>query len=232
MSLDLTILTYNIRHGKGMDGLLDLNRIAKTISPCKPDLVGLQEVDHRVPRSRLQKQADYLAQKLRMHHVFGPNISFCLGRYGNALLSRYPILGHHNHRLPGAGERRGFIEAHLRVKDTVIYVFNTHLGLNNKDRRQQVVKILQVAGRCPGPALLIGDFNSRPGSAELVPLTPAFTDTAVAAGSPQPTFPANNPAHRIDYIFASPHWRVTESATIDSQASDHLPVYTRLTLSE
>ncbi|MEW5952565.1 MAG: endonuclease/exonuclease/phosphatase family protein [Bacillota bacterium] len=222
-------MTYNIRHGKGMDGKVDLGRTARTISSARPDLVGLQEVDHLIPRSRMQKQANLLAQRLRMRHVFGPTISLCLGRYGNALLSRYPILSHRNHRLPGAGERRGFLEVRLRVMDQDLYVFNTHLGLNNKDRRRQVVKILQVAGRCPGPVLLIGDFNARPGSAELVPLTPTFIDTAAAAGAPRPTFPANAPLYRIDYIFASPHWEITASATLDSQASDHLPVHTRLT---
>lgn len=228
----LTVMTYNIRHGKGMDEKVNLSRIAATIATAAPDLVGLQEVDHLLPRSRFQRQAARLGRALGMYHVFGANLNFGLSRYGNAILSRFPVCSHQNHHLPGTGERRGLLAVHVRVDGRDIYFFCTHLGLNNVARRQQVEVILQVTGNCSGPVILAGDFNTRPDSPELRPLVSTYKDTAAAAGNPQPTFPADQPLHRIDYIFASHHWRVINSNTLDSLASDHLPLYTHLVCGE
>lgn len=224
----LTVMTYNIRHGKGMDGKLNLDRIAATIATVAPDLVGLQEVDHLLPRSRFQRQAARLGRKLGMYHVLGANLNFFLGRYGNAILSRYPIYGYQNHHLPGAGERRSLLAAYLRANGRDICFFNTHLGLNTAARQQQVAAIIKLMESYPGPVILTGDFNARPESPELAPLVSSYTDTAAAAGNPQPNFPSDQPRHRIDCIFTSPHWQVINSTTLDSLASDHLPLYTRL----
>lgn len=224
----LTVMTFNIRHGKGMDGKLNLNRIAATIAAAAPDLVSLQEVDHLLPRSRFQRQAARLGRALGMHHAFGANLSFYLSQYGNAILSRYPIYSHQNHHLPGAGERRGLLATYIRTTGKDICFFSTHLGLSSAARQQQVEAIIKVMESYPGPAILAGDFNARPESQELTPLVSTYTDTAVAAGNPQPTFPSDQPRHRIDCIFASHHWQVINSNTLDSLASDHLPLYSRL----
>lgn len=224
----LTVMTYNIRHGKGMDGKLDLDRIAATIATAAPDLVGLQEVDHLLPRSRFQRQAARLGRSLGMYYVLGANLSLYLGRYGNAILSRHPIYSHQNHRLPGGSEWRGLLAAYLRVDGMDMCFFNTHLGLNSAARQQQVEAIIKVLESYPGPVILAGDFNARPKSPELAPLVSNYTDTAAAAGNPQPTFPSDQPRHRIDCIFTSPHWQVINSTTLNSLASDHLPLCTRL----
>ena len=47
MFQELRVLTYNIQHGAGADGIVDLERQAEVIQRLKPDLVALQEVDDR-----------------------------------------------------------------------------------------------------------------------------------------------------------------------------------------
>ncbi|MBT8045323.1 MAG: hypothetical protein KJO79_10270, partial [Verrucomicrobiae bacterium] len=84
---ELRVLSYNIHHGVGLDGKLDLGRIAKVIRKQNPDLVALQEVDKLVTRSDKTDQAVVLAKYLGLHVVFGKSIDFQGGVYGNAILS-------------------------------------------------------------------------------------------------------------------------------------------------
>ena len=68
---ELRLVAYNIHHGEGMDGKLDLERIARVIAAEKPDLVALQEVDKGCKRSGSIDQAAKLAEFLKMDHRFG-----------------------------------------------------------------------------------------------------------------------------------------------------------------
>ena len=72
----LRVLTYNIHHGEGVDGKLDLKRIAQVITSVDPDLVALQEVDRGTRRTQEIDQPAELAQLTKMHVVFGGNIRY------------------------------------------------------------------------------------------------------------------------------------------------------------
>lgn len=104
----LRVLSYNIHHGEGVDGKLDLDRIARTIQSVEPDLVALQEVDRKVTRTGGIDQPAELARLTKMQVAFGGNIVLQGGDYGNAVLSRWPIRRHENHKLPrfDNGEQR------------------------------------------------------------------------------------------------------------------------------
>jgi len=78
------VLTYNIHHGEGVDGKLDLVRIAKVIQEVEPDIVALQEVDQNAGRSGQVDQAAELGRLTKMRSVFGGNIALQGGEYGNA----------------------------------------------------------------------------------------------------------------------------------------------------
>src|SRR5687768_9961267 len=67
------VMTYNIHHGEGVDGKLDLERIATLIQQERADLVALQEVDRGVTRTAKRDLAKELAELTDMHHVFGKN---------------------------------------------------------------------------------------------------------------------------------------------------------------
>ncbi|WP_201721852.1 endonuclease/exonuclease/phosphatase family protein, partial [Desulfotomaculum copahuensis] len=136
------ILTYNIHHGRNADGRISLPRLAAVISAEQPDLAALQEVDRFLPRSRMRDQALVLAAHTGLHHAFAANIRW-LGfmQYGNAVLSRLPLLEQRRLSLPGTGEKRGLLIVRLtREKRTVIFLC-THLGLDRSERKQQLTAI-------------------------------------------------------------------------------------------
>ena len=87
----VTVLSYNIHHGVGMDGKLDLQRIGKIIKKVNPDIVALQEVELKTKKTGNIDQAKVLAKATGLNYAFGPAINFAGGKYGNAILSRYPI---------------------------------------------------------------------------------------------------------------------------------------------
>ena len=107
----LRVLSYNIHHAQGVDGKLDLQRIANVILSVKPDFVALQEVDQNTSRTGGVDQAAELAKLTEMKSVFGANIDLQGGHYGNAVLTRLPIGSHQNVLLPNGkhGEQRGVI---------------------------------------------------------------------------------------------------------------------------
>jgi len=82
---ELRLVSYNIHHGQGLDGKLDLVRIARVIKKHQPDFVALQEVDNKASRSGKVDQAAELAKLLGMKHVLGKCINLGGGGYGNAI---------------------------------------------------------------------------------------------------------------------------------------------------
>ncbi len=88
----IRVLSYNIRHGEGMDGQVDLARIAAVIRSARPDLVSLQEVDVGTERTNRIDQVATLARLTGMAPIFVGNITYQGGDYGNAILSAYPQL--------------------------------------------------------------------------------------------------------------------------------------------
>ena len=84
---ELRLVAYNIHHGEGMDGKLDLERIARVIAAEKPDLVALQEVDKGCKRSGSIDQAAKLAKLLKMDHRFGKFMDY----QGGGVWHGYPL---------------------------------------------------------------------------------------------------------------------------------------------
>ena len=191
----LRVVTYNIHSGIGTDGRLDLERIADVLRGA--DVVGLNEVDVRVPKTFFVDQAKRLADLTGMRHVFGPVRGQVIDRFGNALLSKRPILSWKNHLLPRttSGWRRALLEADLGD----MRVFVTHLSLDESERRRQVDSILAIVSRARPPVILMGDFNSRAGWPEMRKLMRTFRDAGAGTGG---TWPSGEPRFRIDYILS------------------------------
>jgi len=65
---EFRLATFNIRHGVGADGVLDLERVAAVIEQASADVVCLQEVDRNWgARSGFQDQTAWLAGRLGVH---------------------------------------------------------------------------------------------------------------------------------------------------------------------
>ncbi|MTI81737.1 MAG: endonuclease [Firmicutes bacterium] len=220
--MKLRVLTYNIRHGQGIDNKISLERIAWVIYNSRADICGLQELDKWNPRSGMRNQAKELARLCGMNYVFGANISLAgIARYGNAILSRWPILNHRNYSLPGKGEKRGLLKAVIKRQNLDINFYNTHLTLDENSRIEQVQFINSVINQ-QDPTILTGDLNEQIGGKALKSLQDKFincfpNDTGAF------TYPTASPTEKIDYIFTDKEWRVNWAKVIKSQASDHLP---------
>ncbi|MDK2801052.1 MAG: hypothetical protein PWP27_2495 [Clostridiales bacterium] len=226
----LKVMTYNIRHGLGTDEQLDLERVIDTIKSVDPDIVALNEVDHLMLRSQIQKQDEMIASALGYNLAYGYNINIG-GKYGNVLLAKYPIKSWVNHKLPKhpLSEPRGLMEADLDIDGEVLKVMITHLSIKEKERPEQVNFITKKLEEVSQPKILMGDFNNNPSSEIIKQITAVMKDTAIKEYN---TFPANNPKKRTDYIFVSDKIKVKSSQSVMSEASDHLPVVAELVLQQ
>ncbi|GAB4196475.1 MAG: endonuclease/exonuclease/phosphatase family protein [Phycisphaeraceae bacterium] len=229
----LRVLTYNIHHGEGLDGRLDLQRIAEVINRVQPDLVALQEVDRGTRRSGRADEPAILADLTGMRVVFEKNINYDGGDYGNAVLSRWPITDHVNHPLPSYydGEQRGLLEVHIQWHDRPITFFATHFDHRPNDtERLAYVELLrqQILKQSSSFIIVAGDLNATPNSRVMENLRGFLVDTYDPSGDPGRTFPADQPDRRIDYILHVPNanLRCIESRVLDEPvASDHRPYF-------
>jgi endonuclease/exonuclease/phosphatase family metal-dependent hydrolase len=217
------ILTYNIRHGQGMDGKVDLERIAAVIRSVKPDIVALQEVDRNVGRSGRVDQAEELGRLTGMKAIFGRAIDLDAGQYGNAVLTRLPVRASSNYPLPGAEPR-----ALLEVEFEGFHFFATHFDVG-RDEGRRMESVAEINRRANGPAVLAGDLNAMLGSGPLKALAGEWK--VAGEGQNLPTIPSPAPTRQIDFVLTRPAdgWRVVEVRVLDEPvASDHRPLLTVL----
>ncbi|GIP35264.1 endonuclease/exonuclease/phosphatase family protein [Paenibacillus sp. J2TS4] len=232
------VMSFNIRHGVGMDGVLDLERIASVIRDSGADIVGLQEVDrHYSARSDFEDQAKKLAEALGMHYRYAANLDRDplepggkRRQYGTAVLSKYPIIQSQNHLLSSFGaEQRGLLETTINVKGNHVQFYTTHLGLTLEQRLAQIDEILAITGQYDRTTIITGDFNADPASEEINLMKTLYQD-GFSDQNDAYTFPANLPRVRIDYIFLSESAELLNKSTIPSLSSDHLPIIGDITL--
>lgn len=233
---EIRVLSYNIRHGEGMDGKIDLERIAAVIRAADPDLVALQEVDRGVRRTNGEDQPARLAELTGMQAVFEKNIDFQGGEYGNAILSRLPVVSHCNHPLPKMypSEQRGVLEVRVRAGGRPLMFLATHFDYHPDDSERvasvQTLKKL-VDDQSDMPVIVAGDLNSTPESRVIQLMSSFLSDACGPAITDVLTFPAENAERRIDYIFFSADLRVTEFRVIaEPIASDHRPILATLVM--
>ncbi len=224
------VLSYNIHHGEGLDGRIDLARIAGVIRAAKPDIVALQEVDRKTRRCGGVDQPAKLGELTGMHVYFGKAIDYDGGEYGQVLLSPHPLSATATHRLPNAQglEQRVVLTARVRLGQggPELTAAGTHLDHRSADiRRRQAEAINKLAASWTGPAVLAGDLNARPDGPPLRTLLESWRNATAAAGLL--TMPAEQPRSQIDYVLVRPaqRWRAAEARVIDERvASDHRPI--------
>lgn len=249
MPLLIRVVTYNIHRAIGVDRRFRPDRVVRILLHHDPDVVLLQEVDEGAPRSRELDMARELAAELGFRHfAVGHNVSLRKGRYGNATLSRFPILRERNIDLSLAGSwiRRGCQHTSILPLEgrPPLEVFNLHLGLSAREREEQIellARSSELAGLGPeAPCLVAGDFNDWRSL-----LRPAFTEglgfrcasdrrirrtqrTRRVRPLPLPTFPSFSPQAGLDRIYYRGPLRLLGARRCRLQvsrvASDHLPV--------
>jgi endonuclease/exonuclease/phosphatase family metal-dependent hydrolase/predicted phosphodiesterase len=224
----LRLLTYNIHHGEGMDGKINIERIGKLIIDISPDAAGLQEVDSVTARSGGIDIMQQLSARTGMYATFGSSIPHDGGRYGNGVLTREKPLSTRKITLPGSEEARSALIVEL---DKYIIV-NTHLSLHGAERLESLRIITGAVDAYDKPVFLLGDLNDTPDSAPLTLLRDAWqilTDPSL------PTSPSVDPLSTIDYILGytargQTYAKYATRVVDDSEASDHRPVFADIRL--
>ena len=229
----LRILSYNIRHGVGMDGKLDLQRIADIISAKRPDLVALQEVDMNCKRTGKINISEQLARMVGMQYKFAKFMDYQGGEYGMAVLSRLPIIKTIRHQLPKGSEPRCALEIQVKIKNnnSPISFISIHNDWINKEIRVKEIKtLLKALEQYKHPIILAGDFNCKRDSESMLILEKNNWNIPDKKG--QKTFPSDKPRIEIDFFaFRNLQYTSLKYYVVDERkASDHRPIYAEITL--
>tara|TARA_R110002126_G_scaffold12416_9_gene54014 strand:+ start:4197 stop:5024 length:828 start_codon:yes stop_codon:yes gene_type:complete len=225
-SLELTVLSYNIKRGYGNDGVTDLTRAAELIRRLDPDLVALQEIDNGCTRSGGIDQMAELEKLTGMHAAFGAFMPYQGGEYGMGLLSRYPILESTNHVLPEGAEPRTALDARVQLPcGDQLLLCGVHFYASEAERLAQAQALADVYAGCSLPMIVAGDFNSEPGSVVLDVIENHWTNAD--KGEDRFTFSSTAPTSEIDFILYRPadRFEVVSIDVLDEPLiSDHRPV--------
>jgi len=239
-------MTFNIRHGQGMDDRVDLGRIAAEIKRSGADIIALQEVDRSLSRSGVIDQTAQLAQQLGMEYCYSASEDAANntrlaqlihdnnaatgknGGYGNALLSRFPITDQQSHYLASDRERRSVLQTKINAGVRDINVFATHLGLDLEEQMAQMRTIVELLKHTSGDVILMGDFNVRPDSPVLAQL-PSRLSKVLLSGNITTFAGRKDDVVEIDHIFTN-LTPLKSAWTQPTTASDHHPVLAQLDL--
>ena len=230
----ITVMSYNIHAMRGMDKVVDVDRIAKVIKDQDPDVVGLQEVDQFTERSGKIDAIKILAEKTGMYGIFMRTFDYQGGEFGNAMLSKYPIIEHKVFHLPA----RDNYEARLMMMiscvvengDTV-HFYNTHLDHHRQDsdRPIQVEAIKKIIENDKSKIIFTGDFNCQPGTESLNTIQSVLT----RCPSDILTYSTEDPIWTIDHIFYSEdrgiHFKELKVIP-EKMASDHFPIVAKFSV--
>src|SRR4051812_33108118 len=244
--IPVRLVTFNIRHGVGADDRLDLPRLAKVLQGLDADVLCLQEVDrHYGKRSDDVDEPLLLSRALDMQLAWGPAIEEPGSgdrpdrQYGNALLSRFPILVSDVHPLPGTGEPRSALRTLVELDGGTLWVTTSHLTRRGgKERAVQLATLAGLHTDAMGSGVVVGDFNTPADAPELAELRALFTDAWEIARDKQDrsgwrfwrhdggfTHPAGSPHRRIDQVWVTGGVGVASAQVLDGHgASDHLPL--------
>ena len=242
----LRVVSYNIRHGLGLDNKIDFARLGTVIKSVMPDVVAVQEVDSSTTRANYTYGLGLIAKQIGYVDTYGPCIPYQTGKYGVGILSKKAPIRTRQVPLPGASEART-----LLITEFDNYVFAcTHLSLEESERIASIDIIEKMAQSFDKPFLIAGDWNDYPKSAFMKAMRERFQ---ILTNEKENTFPADKPKDCIDYIaiYKKPSQRnlpnrvsdksysayINETAVVNMNAvinepvaSDHRPVMVDITL--
>jgi endonuclease/exonuclease/phosphatase family metal-dependent hydrolase len=237
----MRFLLYNIRYAAGTgrrchlpvpySGYFkntngNLKKIVNFIASVNPDIIGLIEVDSGSFRSEKNNQAEAIAWELQHDHVYQSKYSASsvaqklplLNRQGNAILTNQEIVSQRFHYFQD-GVKRLVIELELAQ----FSIFLVHLSIKFRHRQYQLQDLHSMIKNVQKPVIVAGDFNVLRGDRELQ-LFLAATGLRNANSNGQPSYPSRAPRRQLDYIFHTPHIRITNFQIPQIKLSDHKPL--------
>lgn len=220
------ILSYNVRNCRGMDDVVDYQRVADVIKRIDAEVVALQELDSASQRSGGVVVLDELARLTGMHKTFGASIDYQGGKYGIGVLTKEKPVSWKRIPLPGREEARSLLIVEL--KDLVLGC--THFSLNQEDRLSSAHIVSNSFNDYDKPVFLAGDLNAVPES-EVMEVFEDYWN--ILTNTSVPTIPSDNPSKCIDYILglkSEGRTYITNKTVVEDEAvaSDHLPVWAEI----
>lgn len=224
----ISIGSYNVHSCIGLDRKCSPPRIASVLKELDCDIYALQEVDNEPGEEEDSKQLEYLSEATCMAAVPGLRIVRHSGEYGNALLTRFPVISVHRHDLSYGKwlEPRGALDVELDVGGRALRVIATHLGLSRSERRFQWRQLLAAIASSPPdhPTVVLGDMN------EWFPRAGTLRDAHKILGQAlaPPEFPSFWPFLALTRIWVRPVQAIVSvkvhTTPLSKRASDHLPL--------
>jgi endonuclease/exonuclease/phosphatase family metal-dependent hydrolase len=235
------VTTYNIHKCQGLDRQVRPKRIAEVLKQIDADVIALQEVVGMDEAAREHNQVHAIAEELGFDFRIGENRRHRGAAYGNAVLSRLPIISDRNHDLTCRRyEPRGCLEVAVKPEhsETAVQLFNVHLGTGFFERRYQAHRLFEVIGGnsiLSSPRLVLGDFNewTRGVTTKLLSyhLNSAEPDQRLGRAR---TYPGVFPLLHLDHIYYNSLLKLESVSVHRSRlalaASDHLPIVAEFTL--
>lgn len=238
----LKLATFNIWHDAGGQWPKRLELLTAALRAVDADVVALQEVLED-SRKGLPNQADTIAAALGYPevHFVAVEPEGAPKRYGNAILTRLPVIAVDRRKLEPLNDYRTAIRVRVRTEAGPVDVVGTHLAWKPDQgpvRAQQLADLLAWLPRDGVPLIVMGDFNAPLDDPGLAAMGPPRFETALPRGAAETTLnPARGHEPRvIDHIFVErEHFAVTGAEVIGDEPvageypSDHFGVAARVT---
>lgn len=230
-SATLRVVTYNVHRCRGMDRRTRPDRVTAVLRDIKPDIIALQEVVGSGPNGA--SHIEEIGAGLGMGWVMAPARLLRGHQFGNAILSRFPIVRHTEHDVSWRTcEQRRLQRVDIDVESHHLRVYNVHLGTAILERRyqaQRVARIVTGRRRRNIAKLLVGDFNEwmKGLTTELLSSRLKSVDLSQYL-TRRRTYPGLFPIMHLDHIYYSGPIEVVHvelaRTRLSLVASDHLPL--------
>lgn len=237
----LKAITFNMCHGEGLDGIIDVERQAKFLKKYKPDIIFLQEIDMYTQRVYSENQIYKFAKNVELpYRAMGINLKYKNGYYGDGLLSRFPIEYSANYLMPLVdveNEQRGILCNKISFGTTKLNLFSVHYPTNFEERKLGTEELINIIEKIDDSEVIIvgGDFNvgiSKIGKhqytfeeKEEYEEYKMLEEYMNKLDNTEKTWFSNIGEGCIDTMFYSKNIKVLKTETISTQFSDHSAVY-------
>lgn len=240
--MGINILSFNMCHGQGLDGEINVRRQSKFLKQFNPDIIFLQEIDMHTSRSNNENQLQILCNELGMKYSFmGINIRYADGYYGTGIISKFPIVFSTNylmHSITPDYEKRGIAHSKILLdEETIINAFSIHLSTIKKERILASKDLLKICNTINSDEKIIvaGDFNigiNKIGKHKYIYDREdeqleykILQEKLLKLPNTTTTWYSKEDKACIDTIFYSDTFKLIEYKTVQNDISDHALLY-------